>query len=80
MKGRVRARGARGQSWYSEQKASLCKKRSRTQALWGLHLAGDWHASYETAAPNARPHMLRMMLVNNLAVENRFAKPGFCLV
>lgn len=74
VKGRVRARGARGQNWFSESKASYCRKKSRTQALWALHLAGDWHPAYETcSASRAKPHLMRCMLVSNLAVDNRFA-------
>ena len=74
VKGRVRARGARGQNWFSESKASYCKKKSRTQALWSLHLAGDWHPAYETcSASHAKPRLMRCMLVSNLAVDNRFA-------
>ena len=38
-----------------------------------LQVAGDWHSSVETAAPHSNPHMMRVMIVSNLAVENRFA-------
>ena len=41
--------------------------------LWVLQLAGDWHASEETAVPHPEPHLMRVMLVSNLAVEQRFA-------
>ena len=41
IKGRVRARGARGQHWYNDRRTELARKNSRTQALWYLHLAGD---------------------------------------
>lgn len=74
IKGRVRARGARGQQWFSEQRAALTRKKSRPQALWYLHLAGDWHPHYETENSNsATPHMMRCMLVSNLAIDQRFA-------
>ena len=73
VKARVRARGARGQQWFNERRTQLARKRSRTQALWNLHLAGDWHHDSETKAPPARPHMMRTMLVSNLAVDQRFA-------
>ena len=73
IKGRVRARGARGQQWFNERRTQLARKKSRTQALWNLHLAGDWHAQYESGSHSQRPHMMRCMLVSNLAVDQRFA-------
>ena len=74
IKGRVRSRGARGQQWFSDSRTQYCRKKSRTQALWNLHLAGDWHPHSETALrPPARPHMMRTMLTSNLAVDQRFA-------
>ena len=73
VKARVRARGSRGQQWFNERRTQLARKRSRTQALWNLHLAGDWHPDSETKPPSSRPHMMRTMLVSNLAVDQRFA-------
>ena len=53
---------------------SYCKRKSRTQALWLLHFAGDWHSAYETAPlSHVKPHLMRCMLVSNLAVDQRFA-------
>ena len=64
IKGRVRPQGARGQEWFSERRAQHAQSRSRTQALWNLHLAGSWHPKWETArVPAARPHLMRAMLV-----------------
>ena len=73
VKGRVRSRGARGEAWFNERRTQLARRNARTQSLWTLHLAGDWHPDNETARPAARPHMMRVMLVSNLAVEQRFA-------
>ncbi len=73
VKARVRARGARGQHWFNERRTQLARKRSRIQALWNLHLAGDWHPDSETGVPHAKPHMMRVMLVSNLAIPQRFA-------
>ena len=73
IKGRVRARGARGQHWYNDRRTELARKTSRTQALWYLHLAGDWSEAFETEASAIRPHMMRVMLVSNLALDQRFA-------
>ena len=41
--------------------------------MWTLHIAGDFHHDFETARHVPRPHMMRAMLVSNLAVEQRFA-------
>ena len=38
IKARVRARGAKGQQWFNDRRTQFCKKTSRTQALWMLHL------------------------------------------
>lgn len=73
VKGKVRARGARGQQWYQESKVQFFRRHVRTQALWNLHLAGDWHAASETAQAASHSHLMRVMLVSNLAVDQRFA-------
>ena len=73
VKGRVRSRGARGNAWFSTTRTDMVRRTSRTQALWNLHLAGDWHPQFETMGPVPRPHMMRAMLVANLDVEQRFA-------
>ena len=73
IKGKVRARGARGQQWYSDAKVQFVRKKARTQNLWNLQLAGDWHPSLETVPLPSSPHMMRVMLVSNLAVDQRFA-------
>jgi len=41
VKARVRARGARGAEWFSDRRTFLAKKKSRTQMLWNLVLAGQ---------------------------------------
>lgn len=61
------------EEWFSERRVSIAKKKSRTQMLWLLQLAGDWHSSVETATPHPHPHMMRVMIVSNLSVESRFA-------
>ena len=52
----------------------MARKKSRSQAPWLLHLAGDWHPRSEMAAAPRRgkPHMMRAMLVSNLALDQRF--------
>ena len=73
VKARVRARGTRGQNWYSDRKSEWARKKARTQALWLLTLAGDWHGGLETARQHSKPHLMRCMMVSNLDVEQRFA-------
>lgn len=73
VKARLRAKGVRGQQYYSEAKTSWIRKKARTQNLWVLQLAGDWHPSHEVETPHTRPHLMRCMLVSNLAVDQRFA-------
>ena len=73
FKAKVRARGTRSQNWYSETRAQFVRKKARTQSLWNLHLAGDWHHSVETMPTGSRPHLMRCMLIANLAVDQRFA-------
>ena len=51
----------------------MLRKRARTQASWVLHLAGDFHADLETVPLPPRPHMMRAMMIANLAVNQRFA-------
>ena len=78
IKGRVRARGARGQQWYTDRRANFIKSRVRTQNLWLLHVAGDWHHAFETIPHGVNPHLMRAMLVQNLAVDQRFANGCPC--
>ena len=84
IKGRVRARGSRGQNWYSETRSQFVKKKARTQSLWMLHLAGDFHHTLERETPRPKPILMRVMLVSNLDVKQRFANGtsyfwGVCL-
>ena len=58
----VRARGSRSQQWYAENRVQMLRKKCRTQSLWNLHLAGDWHVGSETMPLGARPHMMRCLV------------------
>jgi hypothetical protein len=71
IKARVRARGSRGAQWYGERRADCIRRKVRTQALWNLLLAGDWHASAETKPHPPNSHLMRVMLVANLAIDQR---------
>ena len=63
IKAKVRARGARSQHWYPESRVQILRKKTRTQSLWNLHLAGDWHYAAETMPLGPKPHMMRVMLI-----------------
>ena len=69
----VRAKGARSQQWYSENRMLWVRKKARTSLLFNLHLAGDFHPSVEAARHSSRAHMMRVMCVQNIAPENGFA-------
>jgi len=74
IKARVRAKGQRGTGWYGEKRVQFLRAKCRTQMLWLLTLAGDWHDAFETEPRvHATPHMMRVMLSANLAVDQRFA-------
>jgi hypothetical protein len=73
VKARVRARGARGQQWYTDARTKLLRKKARPLSLWNLHLSGDWHKDHETKPQPPKPHLMRVMLTSNLAVDQRFA-------
>ena len=73
VNGRVRYRAASGKSWFNDRRTQLARRHARTQSLWILQLAGDWHPQHETATHVPRPHMMRVMLVSNLSIEQRFA-------
>jgi len=62
IRGRVRARGARGTQWFTEARCAALRKKARTQALWVLQLAGDFQPDLETKALPPKPHLMRCML------------------
>jgi len=70
--GQCRAKGTRGQ-WYQKARVKAIRKRTRSAAPWNLHLAGDWNGECVQRDPLAAPHLMRVMLVSNLDVENKKA-------
>ena len=46
IKARVRAKGQRGSGWYGEKLVQFLRRKCRCQALWSLHLAGDFYNAY----------------------------------
>jgi hypothetical protein len=77
IKARVKPKGQQGNNCYGEKKVQALRRKTRTQSLWLLHLAGHHHASYDAAEGGALAigirHCMRVMLNSNIAVENRFA-------
>ena len=77
IKARVKPRGQQGNNCYGEKKVQALRRKTRTQSLWLLQLAGHHHASYDLADGGALVtgvrHCMRAMLNSNIAVENRFA-------
>ena len=73
IKAKVRARGSRSHNWHSEQRVQFIKKKARAQSLWNLHLAGDSLYIAETMPTESQQHLMRSMLIANLAVDQRFA-------
>ena len=69
IKAKVRARGTRGQNWYGDKRVSFIRSKVRTQSAWLLHIAGDFHGSFETKQVLHKPHQMRVMLTSNLAVD-----------
>ena len=66
IKARVRAKGQRGAGWYGERRVQFLRRKCRCQALWLLHLAGDFHDAFETeplANPARHKHMMRAMFL-----------------
>ena len=80
IKAKVRARGARGQNWYSEKRTKTIRSRTRAQNSWLLQLAGDHHLAFETKPILHTPHLMRCMLNANLAVDQRFANGPLLLI
>ena len=70
--GQCRAKGTRGQ-FYQKARVKAIRKRTRSAAPWNLHLAGDWNGECVQRDPSAAPHLMRVMLVSNLDVENKKA-------
>ena len=79
VKARCRATYAKDQRWYGERRAKEIQRRVRAQALWILHLAGDWlHDA--TSRLGSRKHLMRVMLNSNVALKERFVNGLQCRV
>ena len=58
---------------FKERTKKLIKRHAKTQALWNLKLSGNWHPSYETSLLVHVPHMMRVMLLANIDMDQHFA-------
>ena len=68
IKAKLRAKGARA-NWFNERKCAWFRRKARTQNLWVLHLAGDFHPSFEHGRPSANPHLMRVFRVVHKALS-----------
>ena len=58
----------------SKGKLKYLRGKTKTQYAWSLRLAGDWHPAEETKPLVKRErHMMRVMLLANINVPNRFS-------
>ena len=67
IRAKVKTKGY--ETFLGQRRSNWVRSKARTQALWSLHLAGDFQEQFETvAAPTSTPHKMRTMLIANLAV------------
>ena len=71
IRARCRATYENNQRYFHERKLKEVKKKVRAQALWNLHLAGDWLK--DSVSPGKSKHLMRVMLISNVDVKQRFA-------
>ena len=71
IRARCRAFYARGSQWLSERRTNSLRRQARSQSLWVLHLAGHWLR--DTAGTAQEKHSMRVMLITNVDVKQRFA-------
>ena len=58
--------------------ASLCGNKNTTRSPHPLPSSGDWHHAMENkSSSGSRPHLMRVMLIQNVAVDQRFANGAF---
>ena len=72
VKGKVTSRNATSNEFYTDRSASAIRRLARTQALWNLRVAGDFHENWEDKLLPQRPHLMRAMLLANIAMATRF--------
>ena len=72
VKGKVTSRNATSNEFYTDRNASAIRRLARTQALWNLRIAGDFHENWEDKLLPQKPHLMRAMLLANIAMATRF--------
>ena len=73
IKGVCKPRSAAGRQCFTDQQFERIRRRVRPQCLFNMNLAGDGHADAEDTPISGVQHLMRVMLVANLAVDQRFA-------
>ena len=66
-------RGTTSRNWNSEIRPQVVRKKAWMQSLWKLRLAVDWHHNVETMPTGPQANLMRTMLIENLAVDQRIA-------
>ena len=75
IRAKVKAKGS--ESFFGQRRSNWVRSKARTQALWSLHLAGDFHETFENVPIRTNHiHKMRVMIISNLAVDQRFANGG----
>ncbi len=75
IRAKVKAKGS--EAFFGQRRTNWVRSKARTQSLWSLHLAGDFHESFETVPIRTNNiHKMRVMIISNLAVDQRFANGG----
>ncbi len=64
-----KAKFASNQQWHKPSHVKVIRGRNKPQSLGIFHMAGDW----DVDATVRRKHPMRVMLISNVDVENRFA-------
>jgi hypothetical protein len=72
VKGKVTSRNATSNEFYTDRNARAIRRLARTQALWNLRVAGDFHENWEDKLLAQKPHLMRAMLLANISMPTRF--------
>ena len=73
IKGEVVHQHGKGNERFKESTKKCIRQHAKTQSLWNLKLAGNWHPSYDEHLQPQRPYMMRVMLLANIDVDQHFA-------
>ena len=72
VRAKVKAKGS--EEFFGPRRSNWVRSKARTQALWSLHLAGDFQSQFETVLfPSAIQHKMRVMMIANLSVPSYYS-------